>query len=202
MPAALCFDTSHVDSYVNRKVRGLPGHAGHPQSLDPRLNAEDVQFPPMGTYHVAATLKEHGHAVEVSKWHDHGIAAGAWKTRCRGKKPHVIGFSILHANRWGGIEIAHIAKRLDPRVTVVFCCPGISGIGMLRQKARRYEASAEILSKGLSHSPEAEHLLTGLAVSRMRLGRFQEAFRLLARCPEQAETKRLAVACRIAMGRS
>ncbi|MGD9319371.1 MAG: radical SAM protein, partial [Desulfobacteraceae bacterium] len=38
----------------------------------------------------------------------------------REKKPDVIGFSILHANRWGGIEIAQIAKQLNPEVKIVF----------------------------------------------------------------------------------
>jgi len=36
------------------------------------------------------------------------------------KKPDVIGFSILQANRWGAIEIARIAKQIDPTVKIVF----------------------------------------------------------------------------------
>jgi len=36
------------------------------------------------------------------------------------KRPDVIGLSILHGNRWGGIEIARVAKAIDPDVTVVF----------------------------------------------------------------------------------
>ena len=35
-------------------------------------------------------------------------------------RPDVIGFSILHANRWGGIEIAAVAKALNPDVKIVF----------------------------------------------------------------------------------
>ena len=38
----------------------------------------------------------------------------------RKKKPDVIGFSIVHANRWGGIEIARLAKRILPKVKIVF----------------------------------------------------------------------------------
>ncbi|MGD9061669.1 MAG: radical SAM protein, partial [Desulfobacterales bacterium] len=36
------------------------------------------------------------------------------------KKPDVIGFSILHANRWGAIDIARIAKQVNPKVKIVF----------------------------------------------------------------------------------
>jgi radical SAM superfamily enzyme YgiQ (UPF0313 family) len=92
----------------------------YPYFLDPRLNAEDIQSPPMGIYHVAAALKERGHDVEILNWHDRGISAERIENALQEKKPRVIGFSILHANRWGGIEIARIAKRIDPRVTVVF----------------------------------------------------------------------------------
>lgn len=92
----------------------------YPYFLDPRLNAEDIQSPPMGIYHVAAALKERGHDVEVINWHDRGISAESIENALQEKEPRVIGFSILHANRWGGIEIARIAKRIDPRVTVVF----------------------------------------------------------------------------------
>jgi hypothetical protein len=46
----------------------------YPYFLDPRLNAEDIQSPPMGIYHVAAVLKEHGHEAEILNWHDRAIA--------------------------------------------------------------------------------------------------------------------------------
>ena len=36
------------------------------------------------------------------------------------KKPDLIGFSILNANRWGGIEIARTARQINPRVKIVF----------------------------------------------------------------------------------
>ncbi|MCK7513239.1 MAG: cobalamin-dependent protein [Desulfobacterales bacterium] len=76
----------------------------------------------MGLYHVAAVLKEHGCEVEVLNWHDiAAIPRSSSKRRCCGRSGRrSIGFSILHANRWGGIEIARIAKRLDPETTVVF----------------------------------------------------------------------------------
>ena len=36
------------------------------------------------------------------------------------ERPDIIGFSILHANRWGGIDIAKIAKNLNPDIKIVF----------------------------------------------------------------------------------
>lgn len=92
----------------------------YPYFIDPRIDAEDIRVVPMGLYHVAAALKEHGHEVEVLNWHDRSRAQAAIERELRAKRPQVVGCSILHANRWGGIEIARIAKRLDPAVTVVF----------------------------------------------------------------------------------
>jgi radical SAM superfamily enzyme YgiQ (UPF0313 family) len=92
----------------------------YPYFLDRRLNSEDIQVPPMGLFHVAAILKRHGHEVEVMNWHDRGIQPESIETALREKRPKVIGFSILHSNRWGGIEIARIAKRIDSQVTIVF----------------------------------------------------------------------------------
>ena len=92
----------------------------YPYFLDRRLNAEDIQAPPMGIYYVAAVLMQHGHEVEVLNWHDRGIPPEGIESVLREKKPRLIGLSVLHANRWGAIEIARIAKRVDPGVTIVF----------------------------------------------------------------------------------
>ena len=61
------------------------------------------------------------------------------------KKPDVIGFSILHANRWGGIEVARIAKHIDAKIQIVF-----GGIG------------ASFLWKHLlTHFPEIDYVVVG-----------------------------------------
>ena len=73
------------------------------------------------------------------------------------------------------------------------------GLGILNQKAGRYQDSADILTSGLSHFPDDEHLLMCLAVSLMNLGRFKEALTLLERCPNQPQAMQLAAACRQAM---
>ena len=93
----------------------------YPYFLETRvLTVEDVSTVPLGVYYVAAVLKQKNYNVEVLNWHDINATPDKIKNILVEKKPDVIGFSILHGNRWGGLEIARIAKQIDPRVTVVF----------------------------------------------------------------------------------
>ncbi|MGB5747336.1 MAG: radical SAM protein [Desulfobacterales bacterium] len=93
----------------------------YPYFLETRvLTVEDVSAVPLGVYYVAAVLKENNYNAEVLNWHDINAAPDKIKNILVKKKPDIIGFSILHGNRWGGLEIARIAKQIDPRVTVVF----------------------------------------------------------------------------------
>jgi tetratricopeptide (TPR) repeat protein len=73
------------------------------------------------------------------------------------------------------------------------------GLGILGQKAGRYQDSADILASGVSHFPGNEHLRMGLAVSLMHLGRFKDALASVERCPDQPQAQQLAAACRQAM---
>jgi anaerobic magnesium-protoporphyrin IX monomethyl ester cyclase len=92
----------------------------YPYFIEERVHAEDIKAVPIGLYSVAAVLKENHHDVEVLNWHDMGKNPNLIEEALRQKKPHVVGFSVLHANRWGAIEIARIAKRLDPKTKIVF----------------------------------------------------------------------------------
>ncbi len=93
----------------------------YPYFLETRvLTAEDVSAVPLGVYYVAAVLKENHYNVEVLNWHNINAAPDKIKKILVEKKPDIIGFSILHGNRWGGLEIAGIAKQINSRVTVVF----------------------------------------------------------------------------------
>ncbi|MEK6195141.1 MAG: B12-binding domain-containing radical SAM protein [Deltaproteobacteria bacterium] len=88
--------------------------------MEDRIHADEISVPPMGIYYVGAMLKAHGYPVEILNWHaihktEHLIAETLKKA-----KPDIIGFSILHANRWGGIDIARKAKALNPKVKIVF----------------------------------------------------------------------------------
>jgi anaerobic magnesium-protoporphyrin IX monomethyl ester cyclase len=117
----------------------------YPYFLDSRLNAEDIQSPPIGLYHVAAAVKAQGHDVEVLNWHDRTMAPETIAAVLRERSPQVIGFSILHANRWGGIEIARLAKQQDPGVTIVF-----GGVG-----------ATHLWEHFLKHFPEIDFIVLG-----------------------------------------
>jgi anaerobic magnesium-protoporphyrin IX monomethyl ester cyclase len=92
----------------------------YPYFLDERLHAEDVRFVPIGLYYIGALLKENHYDAEILNWHDINKTPDKIEEILREKKPEVIGFSIMHANRWGGIDIARIAKELIPDVKIVF----------------------------------------------------------------------------------
>ncbi len=117
----------------------------YPYFLDSRLDDEDIQFPPIGIYYVAAFLKAAGHEVEVRNWYNRSIAPEAVVAALQKLSPQVIGFSILHANRWGGIEIARLAKRICPGVATVF-----GGVG-----------ATYLWEHFLKHFPEIDFVVLG-----------------------------------------
>ena len=92
----------------------------YPYCLEDRRHKEDVSVVPLGVYYVAALLKENHYDVDILNWHDMDKRHHRIRETFAEKKPDVIGFSILHANRWGGLEIARIAKQMDPNVKIVF----------------------------------------------------------------------------------
>jgi len=93
----------------------------YPYFLEARvLTVEDVSAVPLGVYYVAAVLKDRNYDVEVLNWHDLSATPEKIKEVLVEKKPDVIGFSILHGNRWGGIDITRLARQIDSRVTIVF----------------------------------------------------------------------------------
>ncbi|MGD8757585.1 MAG: radical SAM protein, partial [Deltaproteobacteria bacterium] len=92
----------------------------YPYPLFDRSQEEDISVVPIGVYYVAAVLKKEGYDVEILNWYNIHKSPHRIVETFRAKKPDIIGFSILNANRWGGIEIAQIAKEIDPGVKVVF----------------------------------------------------------------------------------
>ena len=92
----------------------------YPYWLEKRTRTEDVTVPPIGIYYIGAVLKENHYDVEILNWCRIHETPEAIEGILREKKPDVIGFSILQANRWGGIDIARIAKQIDPGVKIVF----------------------------------------------------------------------------------
>ncbi|QTA93110.1 B12-binding domain-containing radical SAM protein [Desulfonema magnum] len=92
----------------------------YPYCLEARVHEEDISIVPMGAYYVAALLMENHYDVEILNWYNFSREDQRIKDILAEKKPDVIGFSVLHANRWGGIEIARMAKQVNPNVKIVF----------------------------------------------------------------------------------
>ena len=92
----------------------------NPYCLEKRLDEDDISVVPIGLYYVGAVLKESGHDARIVNWYNVKESPGEVEKTLSTWKPDVIGFSVLHANRWGAIEIARIAKKINPAVNVVF----------------------------------------------------------------------------------
>jgi anaerobic magnesium-protoporphyrin IX monomethyl ester cyclase len=117
----------------------------YPYFIEKRIHVDEIAAVPMGLYYIGALLKSRGHAVEILNWHAAQDSTDMIKETLISAQPDIIGFSILHANRWGAIDIARIAKALDPHVPVVF-----GGIG------------ATFLWKHLlEHFPEIDYIVLG-----------------------------------------
>lgn len=92
----------------------------YPYCLEERLHAENVESMPIGIYYVAALLKDRNYDVEILNWQKLGRSHDEIKAILTEKKADVIGFSILQANRLGDVEIARVAKEINPGVKIVF----------------------------------------------------------------------------------
>jgi radical SAM superfamily enzyme YgiQ (UPF0313 family) len=92
----------------------------YPNFLEDRLYGDDVRVVPIGLYYIAALLKENKYDVEILNWHDIHKTPHKIEETLRLKRPDIIGFSIVNANRWGGIDISKIAKQVNPEVKIVF----------------------------------------------------------------------------------
>ena len=92
----------------------------YPPFLEARVHEEEINAPPLGLYYVGALLKEKGYHVEILNWARMSKASDLIVQTLREKRPNIIGFSILQANRWGALEIAETAKAVNPEMTVVF----------------------------------------------------------------------------------
>ena len=117
----------------------------YPYFLDNRIDEEDVSAIPMGLYYVGAMLRANGYAVDILNGHNLGQAPHRIYQVLGDKRPDVVGFSILHANRWGGIDIARMVKKVNPNATVVF-----GGVG-----------ATFLWEHFLTHFPEIDYVVRG-----------------------------------------
>ena len=92
----------------------------YPYFLDPRLDSGEIAVPPIGIYYVGALLRANGHAVEIFNWYDQAGRQEDLARDLAARGAQVVGFSVLHANRWGALEIAAEVRRILPEAAVVF----------------------------------------------------------------------------------
>jgi len=92
----------------------------YPYFVEARMHDEDIKAVPMGLYSLGAVLKENDYDVEILDWHEINKTPQKVQEALAEKEPDVIGFSVLHGNRWGAVEIARAAKRLNAKTKIVF----------------------------------------------------------------------------------
>ena len=137
-----------------------------PYFLEKRLHVEDVSVIPQGVFYIAALLKKHSYDVEILNWHNINTSPQDIRSELTEKNADVIGFSILHANRWGGIDIARIAKQVNPEVKIVF-----GGIG-----------ATFLWSHFLVHFPQVDFVV---------IGEGEYSFLNLIRCLDAGENQKI-----------
>ncbi len=92
----------------------------YPYCLEERGKDYDVRPVPIGVYYIGALLREHGYEVEILNWYDINKTPQKIKKVLSEKRPDIIGLSVLQANRWGALEVARAAKKINPDVKVVY----------------------------------------------------------------------------------
>jgi radical SAM superfamily enzyme YgiQ (UPF0313 family) len=117
----------------------------YPPVLHERVHRDEVAVPPLGIYSVGAVLREQGYGVEIWNAAETGGRPESMEPVLREIRPDVVGFSVLHANRWGAVDMARVVKRVDPRVRVVF-----GGIG-----------ATFLWEQLLAHVPELDGIVLG-----------------------------------------
>ncbi len=88
-------------------------------SID-RVHIENIEAPPIGLHYLGALLTQQGHEVELVNWYDIKNKPHIIHEALAVLNPELVGFSIFHVNRWGGIHLAKIFKEHFPGVPVVF----------------------------------------------------------------------------------
>lgn len=131
----------------------------YPYFIDNRMDEEDISAIPMGLFSIAAVLRDSGYAVEILNAYNLGRSPHRIYQILGERRPDVVGFSILHANRWGGIDIARMVKKVNPATRVVF-----GGVG-----------ATFLWEHFLTHFPEIDYVVRGEGeVSFLELIRFLE----------------------------
>jgi len=135
----------------------------YPYFLDPRLDPQEIAAPPIGIYYVGAVLRAHAHEVQIFNGFERAGQQKAVARELAAWGPRVVGFSVLHANRWGALEIAAEVRKVLPRAAVVF---GGIGAGMLWHHLLAHFAQVDAVVVG-----EGEQTFLALVQALERDGR-------------------------------
>lgn len=117
----------------------------YPYFLEQRIHVEEIAAIPMGLYYVGAMLKAHGYEVEILNWHAVDRSPETIKAALISKNPDMVGLSIVHANRWGAIDISRAVKALDSNIPVVL---GGVGASFLWSHLLNHFAEIDFVVKG------------------------------------------------------
>ena len=96
----------------------------NPNCLEQRIQDYDIKVVPIGLFYIGTLLKEAGHDCHILNWYNINSQPNIIRETFLRYRPDIIGLSVLHANRWGGIDIARTARKLLPDVKIVFGGPG------------------------------------------------------------------------------
>jgi len=92
----------------------------YPYALDDRIQNDDIHTLPMGLFYIGALLKFHDYDVDILDFSRMRDDPDQIREILRKMKPDIAGFSIVNANRWGGIDTARMLRELHPHVRIVF----------------------------------------------------------------------------------
>jgi radical SAM superfamily enzyme YgiQ (UPF0313 family) len=110
----------------------------YPPFLEKRIHEEEISAVPMGLYYIGALLQSQGHQVHILNWYNTPPSPELVTDALKAHSPDIIGFSIFHANRWGGIDLARLFKQLAPSLPIVF--GGIGATSIWQHLLTHFEA--------------------------------------------------------------
>ncbi len=96
----------------------------NPACLDERISSDDASIVPIGLYYVGALLLENKYETNILNLASvKSSPTEQFKQSNHQLQPDIIGFSVTNPNRWNAIECALEAKKINPKVTIVFGGP-------------------------------------------------------------------------------
>ena len=131
-----------------------------PYCLEDRVHAEDAGAVPIGLFTLGAALREAGVETGILNAADLRDRPERIRAAIAEWKPDLLGFSVLNANRWGAVDIARMAREIDPSVRVVF--GGVAATFLWEHFLNEFpEVDAIVLGEGEATFPALLRALEG-----------------------------------------